>query len=302
MITKKKRIDGQVIARDVISSIQSETKKLIQETHVTPGLAVILVGENPASLIYVASKSQKANDCGFHSIQRTLPADSTEEEVLNHIRKLNDDQTIHGILVQLPLPDHINEKTVIQTVAAEKDVDGFHPLNVGKLGRGDLSSTFIPCTPAGVMLLIRRFLGDDLSGLNAIVIGRSNIVGKPMAHLLLNANCTVTIAHSQTNNLSKLTRITDIVVVAVGQPQMVKRDWIKPGAMVIDVGINRIVTSEHGERKFRLIGDVDYEGALVNAAYVTPVPGGVGPMTVALLMANTLASACRFAGYKIPKF
>lgn len=302
MSDSEKRIDGKVVAADVVATVSRETKKLIEKKGVTPGLAVIIVGEDPASQVYVASKGKKAKECGFHSVQHTLPADTSEADVLAHVQALNDDPAIHGILVQLPLPDHIDENKVIQTISPDKDVDGFHYMNVGKLGTGDLSSAFVPCTPAGSMILIRRVMGDDLSGLSAVVIGRSNIVGKPMANLLLGANCTVTIAHSRTKDLPALTRTADIVVAAVGRPEMVKGDWIKEGAIVIDVGINRVDAPERGEGKTRLTGDVDYEGCLVNAAHATPVPGGVGPMTIALLMANTLTSACRSAGHDVPQY
>ncbi len=215
---------------------------------------------------------------------------------------LNNDPAIHGILVQLPLPKHIDEGRVIQTIAPDKDVDGFHYINVGKLGTGAVDSAFVPCTPAGSMIMIERQLGRDLSGLNAVVIGRSNIVGKPMANLLLAANATVTVAHSRTKDLPALARTADILVAAVGRPQMVKGDWIKPGATVIDVGINRIDAPEKGEGKTRLVGDVDYAEAAKVAGAITPGPGGVGPMTMAMLMANTLVAACRAAGAKAPKF
>lgn len=297
-----KRIDGKDVAASVVDQVRVETEKLVGETGVTPGLAVIIVGEDPASQVYVSSKGKKAKECGFHSVQHTLAEDTPEEEVLDYVRALNDDPAIHGILVQLPLPNHIDENKVIQTISPAKDVDGFHYINVGKLGTGDLSSAFVPCTPAGSMILLRRAIGDDLSGKNAVVIGRSNIVGKPMANLLLGANATVTIAHSRTKNLEDVVRAADIVVAAVGRPEMVKGDWIKEGATVIDVGINRIDAPEKGEGKTRLTGDVDYEGAYQNAAHITPVPGGVGPMTIALLMANTLTSACRHAGVETPNF
>ncbi len=300
MSDEGKRIDGKLIAEDVVARVAAHTQKLGAEKNVTPGLAVIIVGEDPASQVYVASKGRKAKECGFHSVQHTLPADTSEEDVLAHVRALNDDPAIHGILVQLPLPKHIDENKVIQTIAPNKDVDGFHYMNVGKLGTGDLSTAYVPCTPAGSMILIRRVLGDDLSGLSAVVIGRSNIVGKPMANLLLGANCTVTIAHSRTKDLPALTRTADIVVAAVGRPEMVKGDWIKPGATLVDVGINRVDAPERGEGKTRLTGDADYEGVLENAAHATPVPGGVGPMTIAMLMANTLTSACRHAGFDEP--
>ncbi len=298
----EKRIDGKAVAEDVLASVKQNAERLKSDTGVTPGLAVIIVGEDPASQVYVSSKGKKAKECGFHSIQHTLPENTGEEELLNHVRALNEDTAIHGILVQLPLPDHINENRVIQTIAADKDVDGFHLTNVGLLGTGDLDQAFVPCTPAGSMILLQRALGDDLSGKNAVVIGRSNIVGKPMANLLLGANCTVTIAHSRTKDLPAVVRAADIVVAAVGRPQMVKGDWIADGATVIDVGINRIDAPERGEGKARLVGDVDYEEAVEKAAHITPVPGGVGPMTIAMLMANTLTSACRSAGREPPKF
>ncbi len=297
-----KRLDGKVAAEEVVAKVKAETEKLTAESGITPGLAVIIVGEDPASQVYVASKGRKAKECGFHSVQITLSADTPEAEVLGHVQSLNDDPSVHGILVQLPLPGHIDENKVIQTISPDKDVDGFHYINVGKLGTGDLSNAFVPCTPAGSMILLRKALGDDLSGLNAVVIGRSNIVGKPMANLLLAANATVTIAHSRTKNLQDIASQADILVAAVGRPEMVKEDWVKPGATVIDVGINRVDAPERGEGKTRLTGDVDYEGALENAAHATPVPGGVGPMTIALLMANTLTAASRVAGRELPKF
>lgn len=297
-----KKIDGKAVADEVMDKVRHAAELLKAETGVVPGLAVIIVGEDPASQVYVASKGKRAEECGFRSVQHTLPADASEEELLSHVRDLNDDDGIHGILVQLPLPDHMDENRVIQTISPAKDVDGFHLTNVGMLGVGDLSDAFVPCTPAGSMILIRRVLGDDLSGLNAVVIGRSNIVGKPMANLLLGANCTVTIAHSRTKDLAGIASKADIVVAAVGRPEMVKGDWIGKGATVIDVGINRIDAPERGEGKTRLVGDVDYQGALENAAHITPVPGGVGPMTIAMLMANTLTSAYRAAGREPPAF
>ena len=222
---------------------------------------MVIVGEDPASQVYVASKGKKAKECGFHSVQHTLPADTSEAELLELIGDLNADPAIHGILVQLPLPGHIDSGKIIQTIAPEKDVDGFHFINVGKLGTGELETAFVPCTPAGSMLLIERVRGKDLSGLNAVVVGRSNIVGKPMANLLLAANCTVTIAHSRTKDLPALARTADILVAAVGRPEMVKGDWVKPGATVIDVGINRVPAPEKGEGKTRLVGDVAFAEA-----------------------------------------
>ncbi len=297
-----KVIDGKLLAEDVVAAVKTATGELVSATGVQPGIAVVIVGEDPASQVYVASKGRKARECGFHSVQHTLTDDTSEADLLAVIDGLNNDPAIHGILVQLPLPKHIDEGRVIQTIAPDKDVDGFHYINVGKLGTGAVDSAFVPCTPAGSMIMIERQLGRDLSGLKAVVIGRSNIVGKPMANLLLAANATVTVAHSRTKDLPALARTADILVAAVGRPQMVKGDWIKPGATVIDVGINRIDAPEKGEGKTRLVGDVDYEEAAKVAGAITPVPGGVGPMTIAMLMANTLVAACRAAGAKAPKF
>lgn len=295
-------IDGKKLAEDVVSTVKTETKKLVAATGVVPGIAVVIVGEDPASQVYVASKSRKAKECGFHSVQHDLPETASEQELLNLIEGLNNDPAIHGILVQLPLPGHIDSGRVIQTIAPEKDVDGFHFINVGKLGTGEVETAFVPCTPAGAMIMIERVHGRDLSGLNAVVIGRSNIVGKPMFNLLLAANATVTVAHSRTKDLPAIARNADILVAAVGRPQMVKGDWVKPGATVIDVGINRIPAPERGEGKTRLVGDVDFAEAEKVAGAITPVPGGVGPMTIAMLMANTLTAACRSAGMKKPVF
>lgn len=297
-----KVIDGKLLAEDVVAAVKAATSDLLNTTGTKPGIAVVIVGEDPASQVYVASKGRKARECGFHSVQHTLTEDTSEADLLDLIDSLNNDPAIHGILVQLPLPKHIDEGRVIQTIAPDKDVDGFHYINVGKLGTGAVDSTFVPCTPAGSMIMIERQLGRDLSGLNAVVIGRSNIVGKPMANLLLAANATVTVAHSRTKDLPALARTADILVAAVGRPQMVKGDWIKPGATVIDVGINRIDAPEKGEGKTSLVGDVDYAEAAKVAGAITPVPGGVGPMTIAMLMANTLVAACRAAGVKAPKF
>ncbi len=295
-------IDGKKLAEDVVSTVKRETEKLVAATGVVPGIAVVIVGEDPASQVYVASKSKKAKECGFHSVQHDLPETASEQELLDLIEGLNNDPAIHGILVQLPLPKHIDSGRVIQTISPDKDVDGFHFINVGKLGTGELETAFVPCTPAGAMIMIDRVHGRDLSGLNAVVIGRSNIVGKPMFNLLLAANATVTVAHSRTKDLPAIARMADILVAAVGRPRMVKGDWVKPGATVIDVGINRIPAPERGEGKTRLVGDVDFVEAEKVAGAITPVPGGVGPMTIAMLMANTLTSACRTAGVKKPVF
>ncbi|SFI32463.1 bifunctional methylenetetrahydrofolate dehydrogenase/methenyltetrahydrofolate cyclohydrolase [Aerobium aerolatum] len=294
-------IDGKQIAETVLATVTQTTGEL-SARGITPGLAVVIVGEDPASQVYVASKSRKAKECGFHSVQHTLPADTDQATLVALIETLNADPAIHGILVQLPLPDHIDSGVIIQTISPEKDVDGFTFVNVGRLGTGEIDSAFVPCTPSGAMIMIERARGRDLSGLNAVVVGRSNIVGKPMANLLLAANCTVTIAHSRTANLPELCRSADILVAAVGRPEMIKGDWVKPGATVIDVGINRIPAPEKGEGKTRLVGDVAYDEAEKVAGAITPVPGGVGPMTIALLMANTLVAACRTAGITPPRF
>ena len=295
-------IDGKAVAEDVVSKVKAASAKLIADAGVTPGIAVVIVGEDPASQVYVSSKSKKAKECHFHSVQHSLPETTSESDLLTLIGKLNADSAIHGILVQLPLPKHIDTGKVIQAIAPDKDVDGFHYINVGKLGAGEVDSAFVPCTPAGSMLLIERARGRDLSGLNAVVVGRSNIVGKPLANLLLLANATVTIAHSKTADLPGLCRTADILVAAVGRPEMIKGDWVKPGATVIDVGINRIAAPEKGDGKTRLVGDVDFIGAEDAAGAITPVPGGVGPMTIAMLMANTVVSAYRVAGKAAPRF
>ena len=295
-------IDGKTLAEDVISTVKRETEKLVSATGVVPGIAVVIVGKDPASQVYVASKGKKAKECGFVSVQHDLQEDASEQELLDLIDSLNNDPAIHGILVQLPLPKHIDSGRVIQTISPEKDVDGFHFINVGKLGTGEVDTAFVPCTPAGAMIMIERVHGRDLSGLNAVVIGRSNIVGKPMFNLLLAANATVTVAHSHTADLPAIARTADILVAAVGRPQMVKGDWVKPGATVIDVGINRIPAPEKGEGKTRLVGDVDFADAEKVAGAITPVPGGVGPMTIAMLMANTLTAACRSVGFDKPVF
>lgn len=292
-------IDGKALAAEVTGKVSRHAADLIA-SGITPGLAVVIVGEDPASQVYVASKSKRAKECGFHSVQHTLAEETSEDDLVALVEALNADPAIHGILVQLPLPGHIDSGTIIQTIAPEKDVDGFHFINVGKLGTGELDTAFVPCTPAGAMLMLERVRGRDLSGLNAVVVGRSNIVGKPMANLLLAANATVTIAHSRTADLPALARTADILVAAVGRPEMIKGDWVKPGATVIDVGINRVPAPERGEGKSRLVGDVAFDEAAAIAGAITPVPGGVGPMTIAMLMANTLVSACRAAGKQPP--
>ncbi len=295
------RIDGSAVAAEIAAAVARETQQLKAETGVVPGLAVVLVGDDPASQIYVAGKGKKAAELGFHSVQKTLPATVSEAELLAVVAALNDDPAVHGILVQLPLPKHLDKTPVIEAIRPDKDVDGLHPINAGRLANGD-ARAMVPCTPAGCLILVRRALKDDLVGRTAVVVGRSNLVGKPMAQLLLGENCTVTIAHSRTRDLDATVRAADIVVAAVGRAEMVRGDWIKPGAVVIDVGMNRIPAPERGEGKTRLVGDVAYAEAAAIASAITPVPGGVGPMTIAMLMANTLVAACRSVGRPVPRF
>lgn len=295
-------IDGKQVAASVIETVKAATSALEKQSGVKTGLAVVIVGDDPASHAYVNSKSKMAKECGFKSVQHTLPAETTQEELAALVASLNADPSIHGILVQLPLPKPLNSEPIIQSILPEKDVDGLHVVNAGKLAIGDLETGLVSCTPAGAMVFVRRTHGEDLSGLNAVVIGRSNLFGKPMAQLLLNANATVTIAHSRTKDLPAVCRHADILVAAVGRPEMVKADWVKPGATVIDVGINRIAAPEKGEGKTRLVGDVAFAEAEQVAAVITPVPGGVGPMTIAMLMANTVIAAHRTAGQTPPKF
>ena len=286
-------IDGKAMAAELADDIRDRTTGLLDEKGVKPGLAVVIVGEDPASQVYVRNKKRTAEACGFHSMQHSLPEDTSQADILALIDDLNKDSAVHGILVQLPLPAHLDEQLITQSIVPGKDVDGFHFQNIGMLTAGHLDGAFVPCTPAGCMLMIEDQLGKDLSGLNAVIIGRSNIVGKPMASLLLKANATVTVCHSRTRDLPAVARSADILVAAVGRPQMVKGDWIKPGAVVIDVGINRIEVDVDGEKKNKLVGDVDFEEAVDVASAITPVPGGVGPMTIIMLMSNTLESAGR---------
>lgn len=295
-------LDGKAMSQAVTKRVTALTETLVADGGSQPGLAVVIVGEDPASQVYVANKQKTAQACGFKSVKHALSAETTESELVALVQQLNDDPTIHGILVQLPLPDHIDDGTIIQMIAPDKDVDGFHFINVGKLGTGEIETAFVPCTPAGCMLMIETIHGKDLSGLDAVVVGRSNIVGKPIASLLLSANATVTIAHSRTTDLAGLCRTADILVAAVGRPQMIKGDWIKDGATIIDVGINRIDAPERGQGKTRLVGDVAYDEAVQHAGAITPVPGGVGPMTIAMLMANTIRSAYRANGRDAPTF
>ena len=291
-----KRIDGKAKAEQLAESITEQTAALLREHGIQPGLAVVIIGEDPASQVYVRNKKRRAEACGFHSVQHTLPGDVSQDEVLGLIDELNNDAAIHGILVQLPLPDQLDEQTITQSISPAKDVDGFHFVNIGKLSAGHTADAFVPCTPAGCILMIEDELGSDFSGLNAVVIGRSNIVGKPMAALLLQRNATVTVTHSRTKDLPGVVRNADIVIAAVGRPDMVKAEWIKPGAVVIDVGINRVEKEVDGEMKTKLTGDVDYDDVVEVAGAITPVPGGVGPMTITMLMFNTLRSARLAAG------
>jgi methylenetetrahydrofolate dehydrogenase (NADP+)/methenyltetrahydrofolate cyclohydrolase len=287
-------IDGKAFAAKVRAQVAEHVARLREEQGVQPGLAVVLVGEDPASQVYVASKGKQTVEVGMASFEHKLPADTSEEVLLNLIRQLNADPKVHGILVQLPLPGHLNSELVINSIDPAKDVDGFHISNVGLLGTGQKS--MVPCTPLGCLMMLRDHHGS-LAGMNAVVVGRSNIVGKPMAQLLLGDSCTVTIAHSRTRDLPSVCLGADILVAAVGRPEMIKGDWVKPGATVIDVGINRI----ERDGKTWLVGDVDFAAAATVAGAITPVPGGVGPMTIACLLANTLTACCRALALPEPK-
>lgn len=291
-------IDGKAFAADVREQVAGHVARLKAEHGITPGLAVVLVGEDPASQVYVRSKGKQTVEVGMTSFEHKLDADTSEATLLALIETLNNDPAVHGILVQLPLPSHLNEDLVINAIDPAKDVDGFHISNVGLLGTGQKS--MVPCTPLGCLMMLRAHHGS-LSGMNAVVIGRSNIVGKPMAQLLLGDSCTVTIAHSRTKDLPEVVRRADIVVAAVGRPEMVPGDWIRAGATVIDVGINRIDAPEKGAGKTRLVGDVHFASAAERAGAITPVPGGVGPMTIACLLANTVTACCRANGLTEPE-
>ncbi len=287
-------IDGKAIAAAIQAELTEEVQRL-KETHgVVPGLATVLVGENPASITYVKMKRKRSAEVGIRSFGYELPADASQEEVEGLVRELNANPEIHGILVQLPLPRHLNEEAVLAAISIEKDVDGFHPINIGRLAMKGREPLFVPCTPAGVIELLDR-TGVEIEGKEAVVLGRSNIVGLPVSMLLLHRNATVTICHSRTRDLPAVTRRADILVAAVGRPQMVKGDWVKPGAVVIDVGVNR-VEDPTAKRGYRLVGDVDFEEVREVASAITPVPGGVGPMTIAMLLTNTVRSAKRAAG------
>ncbi|MFD2174611.1 bifunctional methylenetetrahydrofolate dehydrogenase/methenyltetrahydrofolate cyclohydrolase FolD [Rhodobacter lacus] len=289
-----KRIDGKAFAADVRAQVATHVARLKEENGLTPGLAVVLVGEDPASQVYVKNKGIQTREVGMNSFEHKLDAATSEADLLALIARLNADPTVHGILVQLPLPGHLDSDLVINAIDPAKDVDGFHISNVGLLGTGQ--KAMVPCTPLGCLMMLRDHLGS-LSGLDAVVVGRSNIVGKPMAQLLLAESCTVTIAHSRTKNLAEVCKRADILVAAVGRPEMIPGDWVKPGATVIDVGINRI----ERDGKTKLVGDVDFASAVEVAGAITPVPGGVGPMTIACLLANTLTACCRAHGLAEPE-
>ena len=288
-------IDGRAFAADLKQDIAKQVSLLKEKHGLTPGLAVVLVGEDPASEIYVRNKNKSTVEAGMNSYEHRLEDTVSEAELLAVVEKLNHDPAVHGILVQLPLPKHINESAVIDAISPAKDVDGFHVINSGLLATGGRG--MVPCTPLGCIMMLKDRLGD-MSGLEAVVVGRSNIVGKPMAQLLLNENCTVTMAHSRTKNLAAVVGRADIVVAAVGVPELIKGGWIKAGATVIDVGMNRI---GNPDGKTRLVGDVEYDAALAHAGAITPVPGGVGPMTIAVLLKNTVTAACRQAGVAEPE-
>ncbi|MBM1689017.1 bifunctional methylenetetrahydrofolate dehydrogenase/methenyltetrahydrofolate cyclohydrolase FolD [Sulfitobacter geojensis] len=296
-------IDGKEFAARVRGQVGEHVTRLKSDHGITPGLAVVLVGEDPASQVYVRSKGKMTVEVGMKSVERRMDADTSEADLLAVIEELNNDPEIHGILCQLPLPDHLNEDLIINSISPAKDVDGFHISNVGLLGTGQKS--MVPCTPLGCLMMLRDHHGS-ISGMDAVVIGRSNIVGKPMAQLLLNDSATVTIAHSRTKDLAEVVRRADIVVAAVGRPEMVPGDWIKEGATVIDVGINRLDAPEKGLKedgtvKTKLVGDVHFESCAARAGAITPVPGGVGPMTIACLLANTVTACCRANGLAEPE-
>jgi methylenetetrahydrofolate dehydrogenase (NADP+) / methenyltetrahydrofolate cyclohydrolase len=288
-------IDGKMFAKNLKEEIARKVETLKINHNLTPGLAVVLVGTDPASQVYVRNKNKSTNAAGMNSFEYLMDDNVSEEDLIAKVKELNKDPIVHGILVQLPLPKHINEAAVIETITPEKDVDGFHVINSGLLATG--GKGMVPCTPQGCIMMLKNHLGN-LSGLDAVVVGRSNIVGKPMAQLLLNESCTVTIAHSRTKNLAEVVGRSDIVVAAVGVPELVKGDWIKKGATVIDVGINRI---EMEDGKTRLVGDVEFKAAVQRAGAITPVPGGVGPMTIAVLLQNTVTAACRLLGVNEPE-
>ena len=295
-MAEAKRIDGKAFAEKLVDRITRAVADLQAREGLKPGLAVVIVGEDPASQIYVRNKGERTEASGMRSDTHRLPAETSQDQLLALIAELNGDPGIHGILVQLPLPDHIDSAAVLGAIDPDKDVDGFHVVNAGRLAVG--LPGLVPCTPLGSVMLLKDHLGD-LTGLNAVIVGRSNIVGKPMAQLLLAESCTVTVAHSRTRDLPALCRTADILVAAVGRPEMIRGDWIKPGATVIDVGINRVPSADPdkaAQGKTRVVGDVAFAEAIEVAGAITPVPGGVGPMTIACLLLNTYTAACRSAG------
>ncbi|EAQ96310.1 bifunctional methylenetetrahydrofolate dehydrogenase/methenyltetrahydrofolate cyclohydrolase FolD [Congregibacter litoralis] len=283
-------IDGKAAAQALRDRLAIEVSRIDAEHSWVPGLAVVLVGEDPASQVYVRNKGKQTAEAGMRSFEHKLPASTSERELLDLVESLNRDDAVNGILVQLPLPEHIDAQLVIETIDPAKDVDGFHPMNTGALSNGD-PTALVPCTPLGCLMMLREQFPEGIAGLNAVVVGRSNIVGKPMAQLLIAESCTVTVAHSKTRDLPALCRTADILVAAVGRPEMVRGDWVKEGAVVIDVGINRVQLE--GQEKARLVGDVAFAEAAERAKAITPVPGGVGPMTIACLLRNTVVAACR---------
>ena len=292
-------IDGKKYSQALRDKVKNFVEIIKEKKKITPGLAVILVGEDPASQVYVRNKGKQTLEAGMNSYEYKLDASTSANKLLTLIEKLNKDANVHGILCQLPLPDHLNEQEVINAIDPKKDVDGFHISNVGLLNTGQKS--MIPCTPLGCLLLLKDRLGD-LTGKNAVIVGRSNIVGKPMANLLLQENCTVTITHSRTKNIEHICASADIVVAAVGRPEMIKKEWVKQGATVIDVGINRVIKNIEGEEKHVLVGDVCFSEMAGLVAGVTPVPGGVGPMTIACLLANTVTACFRSQNLPDPEF
>ncbi len=296
-------IDGKAFAAKIRAEVKEDSNKLISQKRVDPCLAVVLVGENPASKVYVGQKTKMAAECNIKTKDYKLDASTDQETLLKLIDDLNNDESVHGILVQLPLPKQIDERKVIDAIVVEKDVDGFHAINAGRLSIGGdmLKKAFIPCTPLGSLLLLKDQI-EDLKGKSAVVIGRSNIVGKPMSQLLIEESCTVTVVHSKTKEIEKVCSQADIIVAAIGRAEMIDSKWLKDGAVVIDVGINRIaITKEDGSEGSKIVGDVDFESASTKASKITPVPGGVGPMTIACLLRNTVTSAYRHAGLEDPR-
>ena len=296
-------IDGKAFAAKIRAEVKEDSDKLISQKQVDPCLAVVLVGENPASKVYVGQKTKMAAECNIKTKDFKLEASTDQETLLKLIDELNNDRSVHGILVQWPLPKQIDERKVIDAIVVEKDVDGFHAINAGRLSIGGdmLKKAFIPCTPLGSLLLLKDHV-EDLKGKNAVVIGRSNIVGKPMSQLLIEESCTVTVVHSKTKEIEKVCSQADIIVAAIGRAEMIDSKWLKDGAVVIDVGINRIsITKEDGSEGSKIVGDVDFESASEKASKITPVPGGVGPMTIACLLRNTVTSAYRHAGLDDPR-